>query len=193
MFRITKNGFVFLFCCQVIFISCQTRSQSSNKKIAAAIDTRDSILDKFKHYFNDTLPQPNNYVSDYGNIFTVEQESWLNHLIDSFEKQSTNEIAIVSFDTVMVTKQDFDALTLKLANAWAIGKEDKNNGVLIGICSGYKKMRIQNGKGIEKILSDAETKLIVDSSFIPRFKEGNYFEGTVNGIKHLIQKLTILK
>jgi len=193
MFRITKNGFGFLFCCQVIFISCQTRSQSSNKKIAAATAGRDSILEKFRHYFNNTLPLPKNYVSDYENIFTEEQETWLNHLIDSFEKRSTNEIAVVSFDTVMVTKQNFDALTLKLANAWGIGKEDKNNGVLIGICSGYKKMRIQNGKGIEKILSEAETKLIVDSSFLPRFKEGNYFEGTVNGINHLIQKLMILK
>ena len=135
------------------------------------------------------MPKPKSYVNDYTYLFTPEQAESLNILLSDFEKKTTNQIAVVSFDTTMVSKQDFDALTLKLANAWGVGQKDKNNGILIGICAGYKKMRIQNGLGIEKILSDPATKQIVDSDFIPFFKQGEYFIGTLNGINTIIKKL----
>jgi len=61
--------------------------------------------------------------------------------------------------------------------------------VTIGICRGYRKMRIQNGDGIEKILTDRETKEIIDTAFIPSFKDGKYFEGTLIGVKTLIATL----
>jgi uncharacterized protein len=184
-----KIFFVVVFFYQAIFISCKTKSQSVNKNIATHRVEPDSALFHFKHYFNDTLPTPKKYVSDYENLFIPQQEDSLNHLINLFEKQSTNQIAIVSFDTAMVTKQNFDELTLRLANAWGVGDKHKNNGILIGICAGYKKIRIQNGKGIEKILSDSATKNIIDRSFIPYFKEADYFSGTLNGVKAIIQKL----
>ena len=189
MIRFCKIIFDALFFCQIIFISCKTKSQSANKNIAPYTVEADSALYHFKHHFNDRLPAPQNYVSDYENLFTPQQEDSLNHLINLFEKQTTNQIALVSFDTTMVTKQNFEELTLRLANAWGIGDKDKQNGILIGICAGYKKIRIQNGKGIEKILSNQATKNIIDSSFIPYFKAANYFSGTLNGVKAIIQKL----
>jgi uncharacterized protein len=65
----------------------------------------------------------------------------------------------------------------------------KNNGIVIGISRGYRKMRIQNGKGIESVLTDEETKKIIDTSFIPHFREGKYYEGTINGLKNLMETL----
>ena len=50
-------------------------------------------------------------------------------------------------------------------------------------------MRIENGHGIEHFLSDAETKQIIDSFFIPRFKESKYFEGTSDGIIAITKSL----
>ena len=189
MIRFCKITFAALFFCPVIFISCKTKSQSANKNIAAPAIVSDSVLYHFKHYFNNALPTPKNYVSDYDNLFTPQQEDSLNDLINLFEKQTTNQIAIVSFDTAMVTKQNFEELTLRLGNAWGVGDKNKKNGILIGICAGYKKIRIQNGKGIEKILSDSATKNIIDSNFIPYYKKADYYSGTLNGVKAIIQKL----
>ena len=189
MIRCSKIIFIALCFGQAIFISCKTKSQTANKNNAAYTDNADSALYLFKHYFNDTLPTAKNYVSDYDNIFTPQQEDSLNQLIHLFENQTSHQIAVVSFDTAMVTKKNFEDLTLQLANAWGIGFKHQNNGILIGICAGYKIIRIQNGRGVEKILSDSATKKIIDSSFIPYFKEANYFSGTLNGVKAIIQKL----
>lgn len=68
-------------------------------------------------------------------------------------------------------------------------KKHKDNGVLIAISKGYRQIRIQNGNGIEKIITDNETKEIIDNFFIPDFKKGNYYDGTLKGLVELINLL----
>jgi uncharacterized membrane protein YgcG len=50
-------------------------------------------------------------------------------------------------------------------------------------------MRIENGYNITDRLSDAATKRIIDTNFIPGFKTGNYYEGTLNGLRALMATL----
>ena len=88
----------------------------------------------------------------------------------------------------MTTAAAFDNYTLLLLNHWEAGGARKNNGILIGISKGHRKMRIHNGYGIERLMTDAETKAIVDTAFIPLFKKGRYFEVTLKGLKAIMQK-----
>lgn len=90
----------------------------------------------------------------------------------------------------MVPIDSLEALTQRIGNVWGVGQKETNNGVVIGICPEYRRMTIRNGYGIEKILSNKETKEIIDKYFIPEFKEGKYFEGTITGLEELFQILT---
>ena len=105
------------------------------------------------------------------------------------ERTTTVETSVATVNSTMVKDRDFEDYTLVMMRMWGVGKKDKNNGILIVISPDLRRMRIQNGHGIENILSDAETKFIVDNSFIPKFKEGKYFEGTRDGIIAIINKL----
>src|SRR5690606_15073990 len=98
------------------------------------------------------------------------------------------EIAIVTLDSLRATSDNFDDLSLRIAQKWAIGKSGKDNGILIAISKHHRKIRIQNGNGIEKIISDDETKFIIDTYFIPEFKNENYYSGTRNGMLELMKK-----
>ncbi|HIP36838.1 MAG TPA: TPM domain-containing protein [Crocinitomix sp.] len=140
--------------------------------------------------FGQSLPKPIGFVNDFENIFTDKQEHILDSLVKNFEKQTTIQIAIVTLDSSYTNKSEFDNYTFKLANNWGVGQKDKNNGVLIGISSSLRKMRIQNGYGIEIILTDEESKEIIDNQFIPYFKENEYFKGTKVGLLKLFEKLT---
>ena len=193
MIRFYKIRIVTLFCFQLTFISFITRSQSNNGGGTKISCDTGRVLKQFKHYFKDTLPTPKNYVSDYADIFTQEQENVLNQLSYSFDIKTTNQIAIVTFDTAMVAEKDFDSLAFYLFNAWRVGQKDKNNGILIGICTGYRKIRIENGSGIVKVLPDASTKIIIDSIIIPWYRKEDYFNGTLNGVKSIIQQLNVLQ
>lgn len=129
------------------------------------------------------------WVTDYEKLFSKNQIKKLNFLIDEFEKETSNEIAIVTLNSLKVTDENFENLSLQIAQKWGIGKTEKNNGILIAISKNYRKIRIQNGNGIEKMISNEETKSIIENYFIPGFRNDKYYEGTVNGLLELMRKL----
>ena len=137
----------------------------------------------------DTILKTVGWVNDLENIYTDKQEQKLTRMISDFEKQTTVEIAVLTLDTSVVSKENFDAHILTVANRWGVGKAGKDNGVVIGISAGHRYISIQNGYGVEKQLTDAEIKQIIDNAFIPKFKRGNYYKGTKAGLKALMHEL----
>jgi len=128
-------------------------------------------------------------VNDYEGLFTAKQQDELENIVRSFRAETGIEIAIVTIDSTYTTKDKFDDYSLHLANKWHLGQKGKDNGILIGISRGLRKMRIENGYGIEKILSDQETQDVIDKYFIPYYKNGDYYKGTLTGLRALIDFL----
>jgi uncharacterized protein len=110
-------------------------------------------------------PHSGKWVSDFEDIFSKEDEKILDSLINQFEKETTIEISVVTLDTSWTIKETFDDFVLAIHNYWGVGKKQTNNGIVIGICPGYRTIRISNGYGIEEKLTDAETKKIIDNIF----------------------------
>ena len=137
----------------------------------------------------DNIPFSYGYVNDYEKKFTDNQKIILDSLIGAFEKQTTIEIVILTLDSSQTTAIDFNDLTLKIAKKWGIGKKNKDNGILIALSSSLRIIRIQNGYGIEKVLTNEDTQKIIDIYCIPQFKKGDYFVGTKQCILAIIDKL----
>jgi uncharacterized protein len=135
------------------------------------------------------VPPAKGFINDYVQLFSNEQISALDSLVSRFEKETTVEIGVGIIDSAMVKADDFDDYTLVMLRVWGVGKKEKDNGVLIVISPHLRRMRIQNGTGIEKVLSDDETKYIIENFFIPGFRQDKYFEGTRDGIIAIIDKL----
>ncbi|NCU02682.1 MAG: TPM domain-containing protein [Chitinophagaceae bacterium] len=185
---VKKKTGILIFFFLAIFLSCtDTKNKGGGTQATNAAQT-DGVLNR--NLFLKNLPAPTGYVNDYDNLFTDTEQTHLDSLIDAFEKATTIEIAIITLDSSACTKEDFDSLTLEIARKLGVGKKNANNGVLIGICHGYRRIRIQNGYGIEKILSDEETKQIIVNYFVPGFKQEGYYKGTYNGLTELMRILS---
>lgn len=141
------------------------------------------------HPTPDTIPRPIGYVNDFEHLFTPRQVEFLDSLIHDYERRTTIEIAVLTVDTSLTLPGNFDFFTLQTMNAWGVGKKGKNNGILIGISRSFRKIRIQDGGGIEKLLPNADVKKIIDDAFIPFFRKGQYYEGVVSGLRTLMQRL----
>lgn len=137
----------------------------------------------------DTVPRPIGYTNDYEHLFSTDEAAFLDSILAHFEQKTAIQIALVTIDTTMTIREDFDNYVLRIGKVWAVGQADKRNGIIIGISRGYRKMRIEKDYGIEKVLSNSETKMIIDTAFIPSFKKGKYFDGTLNGLQTLIRRL----
>jgi len=139
--------------------------------------------------FDKLIPSAVGLVNDFGYYFTAQQADTLSQIILQNEKKTSNQIAIVTFNSLPIDAQDFDAFTKVLANKWGVGQKDKNNGVTIALCKALRKIRIQNGYGISNKLTDANTKIIIDQVIFPEFIKGDYYIGIKKGLLKIIEVL----
>jgi uncharacterized protein len=157
---------------------------ATNGHAQNTFDRKSSIKETQKVVF----PQLVGYVNDFGGILTEEQKRELTLIIEQQEKETTDQIAVVTL-TSLEPYDNLDDYSLDLANFWGIGQKGKSNGILIAIATGLKKIRIQNGYGIETRLTDVETKRIIDEIMIPAFRRGNYYEGLVKALESIKKEL----
>lgn len=142
--------------------------------------------------FGQTTPENQKFVIkrerviDYEKIFTDKEIQKLDSIINVCWEKGIADIAIVTIDERHTNKAHFDQYVFNNLTAHAPGEYGKNNGIVIAISKKLRQMRIQNGYGVEKLISDEETKKIINEHFIPEFKDGNYFEGTWNGLHAII-------
>lgn len=134
------------------------------------------------------FPDKRGYVNDFEGVFSNEQISELNKIVGQHEKETTNQIVIVTIKSFEPFESLFD-YSLKLANQWGVGQKDKNNGITIVFGKQIRQIRIIVGYGLENKLKDEEAKRIIDNVIIPEFKKGDYFVGIKNGLAEIIKEI----
>lgn len=121
---------------------------------------------------------PTNFVNDFANVLSVEQEDDLNNRLRELEKATSAEVAIVTVDSLKGdTVENF---AVKLFEEWKIGKEDKDNGILILSAIEDREVRIEVGYGLEPTITDAQSYWIIQNEIIPNYKAGDYYKGLLN-------------
>ena len=122
-------------------------------------------------------------------MLTEDEIYKLDSIITQYENKTSVQIAVVTLNTKFDNREQFEDYGLMLANKWGVGQKEKNNGIVIAISLELRGVRIYNGVGIENIITDSETKEIIDEIFIPHFRNGDYFKGIQLTILELIRKL----
>lgn len=175
--------------CLALVCCLNVQAQTTKKHKTITNKSTAASLEAYRQNFWNHLPQPSGWTNDFDELFTEEEEALLDGKISLFERETTIQICIVTLDSLCVSAKKFDSLAMHIAKVWGVGVKGKNNGITIVICRDYHKMRICNGNGIKAILSDSQTKEIIDSNFTPNFEKDAYFDGTWNGLNALIAAL----
>lgn len=135
------------------------------------------------------FPRPLGYISDFENVFSMQERKVLDSIVTAYEKQTTVEIGVVTLHDKYPGIQNFDSLVTALHNEWGVGKKGKNNGVLLAVCVPLRKMRISTGRAIEAVLTNEESKEIIEEVMVPEFRKPDYFEGTRKGLIAIMNEL----
>lgn len=128
------------------------------------------------------------YVSNPDGILSQNAENVINELLLSLEQKTSVEVDVVV--VTAIDSEDPDGFTNELFNHWGVGKKDKDNGLLILFILNERFLRFETGYGLEGVLPDAVCKRIQTELMFPEFKEGNYDEGMIAGIRQVINYLT---
>jgi uncharacterized protein len=130
-----------------------------------------------------------NRVTDNAAIFSESARENLENTLIDFEKKTTNQIAVVTINSL--DGNTIENSALKIFNNNGLGQKDKDNGVLLLFAKNDRKVRIEVGYGLEHVLTDALSSRIIRQIMIPEFKKENYATGIekgVNAILHITGK-----
>ena len=132
-----------------------------------------------------TFPEkPNRLVNDYTQTLSPDQINQLEQKLVAFDDSTSTQIAVVLIKSL--EGYDVADYGVRLAESWGIGGAKNNNGVLLLVSLGDRKVTIQTGYGVEGALPDAITKRIITREITPNFKAGDYFAGLDQGTNAII-------
>ena len=125
-------------------------------------------------------------VVDDAHVLSADQVTILSNRLRDFEDQSGHQMAIATVPSLQgYGIRDFG---YQLGRTWALGKKDKNDGVVVLVAPTEHKVSIEVGYGLEGDLTDAMSSIIINQAMVPKFKAGDYFSGLYSGVDD-IQKV----
>ncbi len=78
----------------------------------------------------------------------------------------------------------------QLGRAWGIGQKGKNTGAILIVAPADHKVRIEVGYGLEPVLTDALTSVIIQDKILPAFRQGDIAGGVTAGTDAIIAQLS---
>jgi uncharacterized protein len=130
-------------------------------------------------------PKPERYFNDYTGTISPDAARSFNSQLAQFERETSNQFVVAVWDT-MPSQSSIEDFTQRTYQAWQIGQQGRNNGVVLFAFIKDRRMRIQPGYGLEGALPDAICFSIINNVIGPRFKTGNYEAGFAAGINAVI-------
>jgi len=130
-------------------------------------------------------PSPPMLVNDLADILTREQEQHLEEKLVRFDDTTSIQIAVVTIASL--EGSDVGEYAVELGRKWQVGNKATNNGIVLLISKGDRKVFIAPGYGLESKITDYEAKTIIDREIIPNFKNGSFYRGIDEGVDALIQ------
>ena len=124
------------------------------------------------------------YVPDQTNSLSGSELAALEEKLSDFDKTSSTQVVVVIVPTI--ESGSLEETSLRIAEENGIGQNDKNNGVLLFVAKGDRKIRIEVGYGLEGILTDVVSGQIIRREIAPQFREGRFFRGINAGVDAII-------
>jgi uncharacterized protein len=149
------------------------------------------------------FPKLTGRVVDQAELLTPEVEADLTAKLAGLENATTDQVVVVTVNSLQ--GYDIADYGYQLGRTWGIGQKEakaapgveseaggqfKNNGVLLIVAPNERKVRIEVGYGLEPVITDAYSSVIIQNAILPAFREGDYQTGIVKGTDEIIAQLS---
>lgn len=129
------------------------------------------------------VPQLKGRVNDYANIIDRQTESQIEQYLQDLDEQTKIQIVVLTIPSLK--GEDISSFGIKVADKWQIGHKGEDSGAILIVAYDERELRIETGYGLEGKLTDVKCGLIIRNVIIPKFKNGNYSQGILDGVKNM--------
>jgi uncharacterized protein len=132
------------------------------------------------------IPPIKNRVTDLTQTLSPDQQAQLEAKLSQFEQQKGSQVAILMVPTTQ--PEDIAQYSIRVVDAWKLGREKQDDGLLILVAKNDRKMRIEVGYGLEGPIPDLIAKRIISEVMAPKFRQGDYYGG-LNDATDVVMRL----
>jgi uncharacterized protein len=130
------------------------------------------------------VPELKARVTDQVGMLDAAQRDRLEAVLADYEAKTGSQIAVL---LVMSTEPEaIEAYSIRVTDAWKLGRKGVDDGVLLVVAPGnppaLRRLRIEAGRGVQGVLTDAKSKRILQDVIAPHFREQHFYEGLVAGV-----------
>lgn len=137
-----------------------------------------------------TTLKPQGYVNDFANVIAPEARQELERYCAQVEKATGAQMAFVTMDTL--DGEPVDDVANNLYRQWGIGKKGTDEGLLLLLVVKDKRSRLEIGRGLEPIVTDATSGATLREMRIS-LRTGNYGEAFYSAAHSLGSRIALAK
>lgn len=133
------------------------------------------------------LPELKSRITDPAGALDAADETLLERKLELLEKEKGSQVVVV-----IINSTDGEAIeqySMRLAEAWKIGRKGADDGVILLLAKQDRKIRMEVGYGLEGAIPDVEARRIIDLVMVPRLREGNFFQAVSGGVDAIEERI----
>jgi uncharacterized protein len=129
------------------------------------------------------FPQLTGRIVDNAGLLSVEDRAAIESELTALEEKSTDQLVVVTVPSL--DGYEIEDYGYQLGRHWGIGQAGKDNGVLLIVAPNERKVRIEVGRGLEPVVTDLMSKIIIENAILPEFRRGNFSVGIRAGVRDI--------
>ncbi len=130
------------------------------------------------------IPALKQRVTDLTSTLGAADVAALDAKLAAWEQQTGNQLAVLVVPTTKA--EPIEAYSIRVADAWKIGRKGQDNGALLVVAKDDRKLRIEVGYGFEGFLTDATSRRIISDTIAPLLRQNQFAQGINAGVDQII-------
>ncbi|WP_371861236.1 TPM domain-containing protein [Pseudoduganella lutea] len=123
-------------------------------------------------------------VTDGAGMLTAQQRGALESVLADYETRTGSQIAILTVKST--APEPIEQYSIRVTDAWKLGRKGVDDGVLLVVAkdnpSSLRRLRIEAGRGVQGVLTDAQSKRVLQDVIAPHFRNNDYYGGLSAGV-----------
>ena len=134
------------------------------------------------------VPKQTDYVTDLTGKLTPAELADLDNRLGDYERKTTNQVFVLL--TPSLEGESIEDVGYQLIQTWRPGQKGKDNGVVLVIATGERRIRIETGKGVGGNLTDLQSNDIIRRRIAPLMREDRIHDAILAGVDGIAEALS---
>ncbi|TAJ25330.1 MAG: TPM domain-containing protein [Nitrospirae bacterium] len=130
------------------------------------------------------VPSLSGRLVDAAHLLPPDLTATLSAELAAHEERTGNQVVLLTLPSL--GGEPVEEFAHRVATTWQLGRKGIDNGVLLLVVPGDRRVRIEVGYGLEGTLTDAKASRIIRQEIIPRFRSGDVAGGVAAGLRAIM-------